>query len=462
MGNTLKIRKSKHLSYQKQGFLYLVFILFLFFSQAGEYVMHYNSMAKTQGALNQYLESRLTGLVLEDEASDQYRQGVLARVQSLDSISKEFRAFETQSIAGLDQYRENQFAERVVRRGALGPLFDKLWLEQQAQSRGRWTPTALVDYEGKVAEATDYFFKEAPNAVIPSLVEHAKMSFLVEALEDLNIQALVFEKYTMERLEEAGFTSVFKKRLFLGENFELVINSEALKDSVEFVSINSKMQSLGREGGTTKLFYRPGAWGKYFVEIQTRSQRFYTSFEVVRPRIRFIAQEELIDLTLGEDQSISINNDFIPEQGYSFESDFAQTSYEAGVLVVNPSTIGEFTLRLVVNGQAADSVRLGARSPRLLNVTLADAQGQEASVTTAHRIQSINPNFQVLSYTATFYPKDGTEAKTFSSLSRLLRPELAQLVQETPGTLVIKNISLISSNGTTKIKAEPLIVASNE
>ncbi len=35
MGNTLKIRKSKYLSYQKQGFLYLVFILFLFFSQAG-------------------------------------------------------------------------------------------------------------------------------------------------------------------------------------------------------------------------------------------------------------------------------------------------------------------------------------------------------------------------------------------------------------------------------------------
>jgi len=227
MGNTLKIRKSKHLSYQKQGFLYLVFILFLFFSQAGEYVMHYNSMAKTQGALNQYLESRLTGLVLEDEASDQYRQGVLARVQSLDSISKEFRAFETQSIAGLDQYRENQFAERVVRRGTLGPLFDNLWLEQQAQSRGRWTPTALADYDGKVSEATDYFFKEAPNAVIPSLVEHAKTSFLVEALEDLNIQALVFEKYTMERLEEAGFTSVFKKRLFLGENFEMVINSEA-------------------------------------------------------------------------------------------------------------------------------------------------------------------------------------------------------------------------------------------
>lgn len=462
MGSSLKIRKSKYLSYQKQGFLYLVFILFLFFSQAGEYVMHYTSMAKTQHALNDYLEGRLTDLVLEDESSDQYRQDVLARVQSLDQISEEFTTFEELSIAGLDQYRENQFAERVVRRGALGPLFDELWLAQQAQSGGKWTPATVVDYDGRIAPPAEYFFKEAPNAVVPSLVEHAKTSFLVEALEDLNVQALVFEKYTMERLEEAGFTSVFKKRLFLGENFEMVINSEASKDSVEFVSINSTMQPLGREEGKTSLFYRPGAWGKYFVEIQTRSQRFYTSFEVVRPRIRFVAQEELIDLTLGEAQSISINSDYIPGDGFSFESDYAQTTYKAGVLSVKPATVGEFTLRLVVNGAAVDSVRLGARAPRLLNVMLANASGTEATPAEAHRVQSVNPNFQVLSYTATFYPKDGAEAQTFTSLSRLLRPELAQLVQDTPGTLVLKDISLLSSNGTTKIKAEPLIVASNE
>jgi len=219
---------------------------------------------------------------------------------------------------------------------------------------------------------------------------------------------------------------------------------------------------LGREEGNARLLYRPGAWGKYFVEIQTRSQRFYTSFEVVQPRIRFVAQEELIDLTLGVPQSISIDADYIPSTGFSFESDFAATSYEDGVLTVNPTTIGEFNLRLVVNEQAVDSVSLGARAPRMLSVALADAQGKDASMADAHRVQSVNPNFQVLSYTATFYPKDGGEAQTFKSLSRLLRPELVQLAQNTAGTLVIKDIALLSSNGTTKVQAEPLIVSANE
>ena len=461
MGNTLKIRKSKYLSYQKQGFLYLVFILFLFFSQAGEYVMHYTSLAKTQKALNTYLEGRLSSLVLEDEASDTYRKDVLSRIAELDKINTGFSEYEAQSIAGLDQYRENQFAERRVRRGEWGPMFNTLWSQQQIQSNGRWTPQALVDYDARSFNATDFFFKETPNAVVPSLVEHAKTAFMVEALEDLNKQALVFEKYTMERLEEAGFTSVFKKRLFLGENFELSINSEEAKDSVEFVTINSKPQSLGRDGTTTNLLYRPGSWGKYFVEIQTRSQRFYTSFEVVRPRIRFVAQDELIDLTLGEDQSISIDADYIPTEGFSFESEFATTSYEAGVLTVNPSTVGEFTLRLVIYGQAMDSVNLGARAPQLLRVSLADAKGDEATPSMAHRVQSINPNFQVLSYTAVYYPQDGSEPKTYKSLSRLLRPDVAGWTAN-PGTLVIKDIALLSSNGTTKIQAEPLIVAAHE
>ena len=461
MAETTKIKKSKYLSYQKQGFLYLVFILFLFFSQAGEYVMHYMSLAKTQRALNTYLESRLSSLVLENEADDLYRQDVLERVASLDQINTSFDEFEEQSIAGLDQFRENQFAERRVRRGDLGPLFDELWVAQQDQSQGRWTNKALEDYDGRVFSAMEYYFKEAPNAVVPSVVEHAKTAFLVEALEDLNKQALVFEKYTMERLEEAGFTSVFKKRLFLGENFRLTINSEEAQDSVEFVTINSKLQPVFREGKESSLAYRPSSWGKYFVEIQTRSQRFYTSFEVVRPRIRFVAQDELIDLTLGQTQSISIDANYIPSEGYSFESDFAQTSYADGVLTVKPTTVGEFNLRLLINGAAVDSVALGARAPELLEIALADAMGNMGPISSAHRVQSINPNFQVLSYTAVFYPKDGTTPKTYNSLSRLLRSDVIQWAEQ-PGTLVIKDVALLSSNGTTKIFAQPLIMSTDE
>ena len=166
MANTTKIKKSKYLSYQKQGFLYLVFILFLFFSQAGEYVMHYTSLAKTQKALNTYLESRLSSLILEDASDDQYRNDVLNRLTSLEQISDRFDVYESQSIAGLDQYRENRFAERQVRRGELGTVFNATWNQQQSQSNGRWTPTELIDYNGSSSNATDFFFKETPNAVI--------------------------------------------------------------------------------------------------------------------------------------------------------------------------------------------------------------------------------------------------------------------------------------------------------
>ena len=169
------------------------------------------------------------------------------------------------SIAGADQFRENQFAERRVRRGEYGTLFTGLWEDQQAQSKVNWTPTTLEDYEGRIFGATDYFFKETPNAVVPSLVEHAKTAFLVEALESLNKEALVFEKYKMERLEEANFTSVFKKRLFLGENFEMSLRSTYDSDSIEVVTINSVSQPLSRDNGGTQLFYRPLALWKYFV-----------------------------------------------------------------------------------------------------------------------------------------------------------------------------------------------------
>ena len=95
--------------------------------------------------------------------------------------------------------------------------------------------------------------------------------------------------------------------MFLGEDFKLTIDAINKKDSIESVSINSKPQYLVRQAGKTELVFRPRSWGKYFVEIQTTSQRFYTSFEVIRPRLRFLSQEKLIDLKLGQSQSISID-----------------------------------------------------------------------------------------------------------------------------------------------------------
>ena len=460
MASTIKIRKSKHLAYQKQGFLYLVFILFLFFTQAGEYVIHYMPLAKTQKELNTYLEGRLAALNLSDPDADAYRDDVLERVHALGTIEDEFKTYGEQNIAGLDQFRESRFAELRVRRGRLGDLYSELWSAQQAQSQGAWTPERVEDYEGRSYLPTQFFFRETPNAVLPSLVEHTKTAFLVEALTDLNEEALVFQKYNVERLEKAGFTSVFKKQLFLGENFELELHAVAPEDSIVSVRINERPQRfLTKEDGIA-LAYRPGAWGEYFVEINTVNGRFYTSFEVVRPRVQFTPQKNTVSLTQGVTSEISIDESALPP-GVVFESDFAQTSYENGLLSITPLAAGSFVLKVMVDGVQTDELSLNAQPPATLKVALTNALGAPSDLNTAHRLQSVNPNFQVLNYEATFYPKDGSAPRSVTSNSRLIRPELQEWVS-TAGTMHFKNIVLLAKDGLTRVDGAPLILQSNE
>lgn len=460
MASTIKIRKSKYLSYQKQGFLYLVFILFLFFTQAGEYVIHYMPLAKTQKSLNTYLEGRLAALNLADPSADAYRNDVLERVQALGTIEDEFNTYGEQNIAGMDQFRESRFAELRVRRGRLGQLYTDLWEAQQAQSQGKWTPERVEDYEGRSYQPTQFFFRETPNAVLPSLVEHTKTAFLVEALTDLNQEALIFEKYNVEKLEKAGFTSVFKKQLFLGENFELELHAVQPQDSIVSVRINERPQRFQQLEDGIALAYRPGSWGEYFVEIGTASGRFYTSFEVVRPRIQFTPQKEAVSLTQGVATTISIDESALPS-GVVFESDFAETSYKNGLLTITPKAVGTFELKVMVAGVQTDQLSLNAQPPASLEVALSDALGTPTNLQSAHRLQSVNSNFQVLNYEATFYPRDGSAPKAVVSNSRLIRPELQEWVQ-TPGTLHFKNIVLLAKDGITRIAGAPLIIQSYE
>ncbi len=109
-----------------------------------------------------------------------------------------------------------------------------------------------------------------------------------------------------------------------------------------------------------------------------------------------------------------------------------------------------------------DAVSLSARAPELLSVMPWQMHGEAATLATAHRIQSANPAFQVLSYTATFYPQDGSAPKEVQSLSRLLRPEVQDWVSSGAGTLVIKNLALLVKQWNDKVGAQPLIVATNE
>ena len=144
-----------------------------------------------------------------------------------------------------------------------------------------------------------------------------------------------------------------------------------------------------------------------------------------------------------------------------FESDFAETSYKNGLLTITPKAVGTFELKVMVAGVQTDQLSLNAQPPASLEVALSDALGTPTNLQSAHRLQSVNSNFQVLNYEATFYPRDGSAPKAVVSNSRLIRPELQEWVQ-TPGTLHFKNIVLLAKDGITRIAGAPLIIQSYE
>jgi len=460
MASTIKIRKSKNLSYKKQGFLYLVFILFLFFTQAGVYVVHYMPLARTQKVLNIYLERRLAGLSLSDSVAVAYRDEVLERVNSLKTIENEFETYRELNIAGQDQFRESRFAELKLRKGRLGDLYSDLWSEQQEQIHGKWTPDFLEDYENRSFQPTQFFFEETPNAVLPSLVEHTKMAFLVEALTNFNKEALIFRKYNVERLEKAGFSSFYKKQLSLGENFEIKLKFVRPEDSIVSIRINDSPQPFLYGEDVLALAYRPPVWGDYFVEINTVSGRYYTSFEVLRPRVKFLPQKNIVSLTQGITSEISIDEHALPPD-VVFESESAYTSYDKGILSITPLVSGSFVLRVMVDGEQMDEIFLNSQPPAKLKVELANALGVPSGIFNAHRLQSVNTNFQVLSYEATFYTRNGNTHTSISSNSRLIRPELQEWAG-TSGTIHFKNIVLLGIDGLTRFDGAPLILQINE
>jgi len=119
MGSTIKISKSKNLSFKKLSLLYLVFILFLFFSSPGQYIIHYTTLATTQIELNERLLSKLKSLNSDLPQELELKNTTLECLNELSNLESVYSNYaEKNSVKG-DKIKENKFAEKTVRKGPL-------------------------------------------------------------------------------------------------------------------------------------------------------------------------------------------------------------------------------------------------------------------------------------------------------------------------------------------------------
>ena len=441
------------MSFKKLSFLYLVFILFLFFSSPGQYVIHYDQMRITQTELNQRLNSKLLTYEPRNNDEKDLINTTLKSINSLDSVGKVYKIFADKNLIYGDKLRENQFAEKEIRKGSLALFFTDINEKIEAayfKVSGKSLKAEILNlksFTGQDYQSVEFFFKETPNGVVLSILEHLKTIYLSNVITELFKQKIVLPKYEQIALEDASFIQKFKRMLVLGNEFEMSVKPEN-KDEKPEVRINGSIQNLKLNlSGLYDLIFTPTTPGKYSVEVNLGKKRLFTGFEVMKPEFRFIMEKSSFDAFVGEKMIISLDTQFFPSKRVTFISDKAEVERVGEILTVTPYEMGLFYVTMMNGNDKIDEIALYAHEPESIAVGLLDISGQPSSLNTASRLESLNTFWQVVSFRMSVVDGNG-DKKSLRSATRFLRNDLREIEQKaTKGSvLIFDDIKLMGKN----------------
>lgn len=453
------------MTFKKLSFLYLVFILFLFFSSPGNYVVHYDQMQVTQEELNGRLNAKLISFDAKNEDDKLLKETTLQCLQELDELNLKYKKYANDfSIYG-DKLKENQFAEKQIRSGSLAASFNSTNEKMEAvysKTSGKSLKSEIIEirsFTGESFKSLEFFFKETPNAVVGSVLEHLKTVYLYSSITQLFKQQIILPQYKQVMLEEANFIQRFKRLLVLGNSFDLSIKPGDNKE-VPQVRINgTSIRAMESNSGTYEVNYIPTKPGKYTVEVNVGEQRLFTGFEVLKPAFRFVMEKSNFNAIVGEKMLVSLDTQYLPSRGIAFISDKAQIVREGERLTITPNEAGMFRVKMMHGKEQVDDFVLYAKESEAIEVGLLDIAGDPSSLNNASRLESLNTYWQVVSFRMTIIDASGNK-KSLRSATRYLRNDLreAEQLAETGSVLVFDDIKLISKNrGITKI-GRPIIL----
>ena len=440
------------MSFKKLSFLYLVFILFLFFSSPGKYVEHYESIAITQVELNSRLVQKLKTFESSDPNKLQLKNTTFECLGVLNDLKSKYAQFAEDNLIYGDKIRENQFAEKEIRKGSLSLVFkdnNKKYLTTFEEVVGRSIKSqvsSLKSYTLQEFDDVTFFFKETPNGVINSLFEHMKTVYLYNTITELFREKIILPKYEQILLEEAKFIQRFKRLLILGDQFEMTIQSET--GQVPYAAVNGQEVSLSTSDSVYyNLTYQPTRAGKYSIEVNLDDERLFTGFEVKRPEFRFVMEKSSFDAFVGQKMLISLDTQYFPSRNVKFVSSRAEVERVEDKLYVTPYETGRFQLSMMQGDEILDELILYAHEPDNIQVGLLDIGGEKSSLKNANRLESLNTFWQVVSFRMTLIDTLGAK-KSLRSATRFLRNDLREMESKAAdgSVLIFDDIKLISKN----------------
>lgn len=466
MGSTVTISKAKNFSFKKLSFLYLVFILFIFFSSPGMYVVQYPAVSVTQSELNERLLSDLQNFNSLDPKELDLKNSTIELVGKLDALNGEYKAYAKETSVSGDRLRENNFEEKRIRKGAIGPKVSAVIDQYVAKYRTVGTKDLTKDllnpedFVGNKFNNIDFYFKEAPNGVMPTVFEHLRTIFLYNTLIALKGKDLQLPKFEILTVEESDFIQRFKRNLILGEKLDVLVRPKK-KGALPTVKINGSLVDIKPTNGNDfRVIYQPAKAGNYSMEIMVGEDRVLTSFRVEAPAFRYIHEVSNLRSEVGSKFTITLDSNFVPQgERVKFISNSAEIDRKGMVLYVTPMREGKFEVLMQDNGSNIDKAMFFASMPRAPKVALMDVSGNPVNMQAANKLESENTFWQVIDFDMVVVGPEGVGQRLHSA-TRFLRNELREAESKAAkgSTIIFDNIRLAGQNGGTTTKGSAIIL----
>ncbi len=448
--------------FKKLSFLYLVFILFLFLTSPGEYVIPFQGVLDSQKALNAQLHQEFKARTPKTEDLSILHQAVENYLRVVKKVEDEFSAFAGSDDLATFKLKEKGFADDFISSDLADELEEanQNLSEVYARKASLDLFPKLVQLEGLNLERHPgivYYFHETPNGIIPSVLEHFKTT-AYQAYQDAEANlAPSLPKQEIEEVKHSAYIARFKEELIFGETFSLQVHHDTSKAQA---FINDEELKLSQEkDGISKLTYLPTRPGQYALRIEIGGKPLLGSFRVESPSLEKLGlSNPLNQLELGESHKLPIPKEF-KSLNLELNLQGAEVKYRNAYVEITPFKEGAIPVYLTSGKDTLDQTVFYAHAPKSLSIKVIGENGEKVlNPKLAFKLESNTPGWEIIEFEAKVIGSGGPQA-SFQASNKFLPKELRKLFQEdnSSGDLVIDRIKLMNPSGATR-NGSPLIL----
>ncbi len=464
MGNTIKITKSKSFTYKKLNFLYLIFLVFMFFSNTGEYLRHYPALLNTQTQLNDRLIEKINTYNGSFSEKLELQKLAINYIAGIDEFKKSYSEYK--KIKKLDSKRlyDHDFISSQFRFKEMGRRFTDQSLKFKTDFQRITKKDLSSDFESVIDEfgnsfkLESFYFQDLPNVAFETVMEHFKSLALYNSILYLFDDEFSVSRAKLVATNQAKFLQKLKSQYSLGENIEFFVKSDN-SEIVPSVKFNSRIIIPRKiDSSTYRYTVVPGEAGKFTVEVISNQKRVLTSVNVSQPEFQIETAKSTFDGMVGEKLIIQLDKDTKLPVGSKLTCSYADVSYQNGQITVIPTKSGRISVLLNYQGEIVDELFVYAHEPKQIEVSLQDISGNNSNITQAYRLESTNTFWQVVGFRMTVVDLNGNK-QSLRSATRFLRNELKLLeAKATVGsTIVFDEIRVIGKEKGLTNTGKPII-----